>query len=199
MGLQNTSGRYGSILIGLHWLMLLLIVAIYASIELREVFPKGSYLRDALKTWHITLGISVFALVWARLAVRASGPAPQIYPEPPGWQNLSAKIAHLALYALMIGMPLLGWLMMNAKGRPVAFLGLQLPVLVGESKALAHLFEEIHETGGNAGYLLIALHAAAGLFHHYIQKDNTLTRILPGRSWTKRAAAYAMAATRGDR
>jgi cytochrome b561 len=195
MNRQNSVNRYGWLSIGLHWLMFLLIVAVYASMELRELLPKGSHLRDAHKNWHFMLGLSIFLLVWLRLAVRASFPSPQIYPDPPAWQKLAAKIVHMALYAFMIGMPLLGWLMLSAKGRPVEFSGLQLPALVTESKSLAHLFEEIHEAVGTAGYFLIALHAAAGLFHHYFLRDNTLARMLPGRS---RAGRYAMAVNRSD-
>jgi len=50
---------------------------------------------------------------------------------------------------------------------------------VGENKALADLFKEIHETGATVGYFLIGLHAAAALFHHYVVRDNTLRRMLP--------------------
>ena len=108
MNIRNTSERYGSISAGLHWLMLLLIIAVYASIDLREYYPKGSYIRDALKTWHFMLGLSVFVLVWARLIFIIIGQVPRIIPEPPKWQMLSAKVTHLALYIFMIGMPILG-------------------------------------------------------------------------------------------
>jgi cytochrome b561 len=89
---------------------------------------------------------------------------------------------HVALYALMIGMPLAGWLMLSAAAKPIPLFGLQLPALIGESKALADLIEEIHETGGTVGYYLIGLHAAAALFHHYVKRDNTLPRMLPSRN-----------------
>jgi cytochrome b561 len=59
---------------------------------------------------------------------------------------------------------------------------LELPALIGENKALAKQVEEIHETIGNVGYFLIGIHAAAALFHHYIQRDDTLARMLPSRS-----------------
>jgi cytochrome b561 len=58
---------------------------------------------------------------------------------------------------------------------------LQLPPLVGESEAIAEWAEEIHETVATAGYFLVGLHAAAALFHHYVMRDNTLRRMLPGR------------------
>lgn len=181
MFLKNTSGRYGSLSIGIHWLMLLLFIAVYASMELRELYPKGSDPREAMKTWHYMLGMLVFVLVWLRLAVRLSGPTPGIQPEPPGWQQVSAKLLHLALYALMIVMPLTGWLLLSASGKPIPFFGLQLPALISENKDLAKTIKEIHEAIGTAGYYFIGLHTVAAFYHHYIVRDNTLTRMLPFR------------------
>ncbi|HEY8887821.1 MAG TPA: cytochrome b [Gallionella sp.] len=181
MNWKNTAIRYGSLSIGLHWLMLLLFIAVYGCIELRGFYPKGSDPREALKTWHSMLGMLVFVFVWLRLAARLSGPTPGIRPEPSGLQQLSAKLMHLALYAFMIAMPLIGWLLLSASGKPVPFFGLELPALIGKSKDLASQIKQIHEFLGTAGYYLIGLHAAAALYHHYIKTDNTLTRMLPDR------------------
>ena len=71
---RTEPGRYSTASIVLHWAMLILIVAVYASIELREYFPKGSGPRDALKMWHFMLGLSVFVLVWLRIKRDASTP-----------------------------------------------------------------------------------------------------------------------------
>ena len=142
-----------------------------------EIWPNVQ--REALKAWHFMLGLSVFVLAWVRLAVHLAGPVPAIVPEPSRWVSLSGKLIHAALYVLMIGLPLAGWLILSASGKPVPFFGLQLPALVGENKALADVFKEIHETGGTVGYFLIGLHAAAALFHHYVVRDNTLRRMLP--------------------
>ena len=90
-----------------------------------------------------------------------------------------AKLTHLALYAIMIGMPLLGWLVLSAAGKPIPFFGLELPALIGQNKPLASQLKDIHEVVGTAGYFLIAAHAAAALFHHYVQRDNTLLRMWP--------------------
>jgi len=128
------------------------------------------------------LGLSVFVLVWLRLlAARMAGSAPLTEPDPPKWQKLSAKLMHFALYFLMIGMPMGGWLLLSAAGKPIPFFGLELPALVGESKSLAALIKEIHEVGGTVGYFLIGFHSAAALFHHYVQRDNTLRRMLPNQ------------------
>ena len=180
-GSRNPASRYGSLSIGLHWVMLLLLAAVYACIELRGNFPKGSDIREGLKTWHFMLGLAVLALVIVRLAARFMAPTPRIEPAPPNWQNRLATLMHVALYVLMIGMPLLGWLTLSAEGKPIPFFGLQLPPLVAENEALADWVQEIHETGGTVGYFLIGLHAAAALFHHYVVGDNTLRRMLPAR------------------
>ncbi len=182
---KNSSERYGSISIGLHWLMLLLMVAVYATIELRELYPKGSEPREALKTWHFMLGLSIFGLVWLRLLMRVIAPSPRIVPQQKPMEALVAQLMHVVLYLLMIGLPLAGWLVLSAAGKPIPFFGLQLPPLLGESKELAGQLKELHETVGEAGYYLIALHAAAALFHHYVRGDNTLMMMLPER-WTKK-------------
>ena len=96
-------------------------------------------------------------------------------------QQLSAKLLHLALYALMIGMPLSGWLLLSASGKAIPFFGLELPALIGANKDLAKQLKELHEFVGTAGYYLIGLHALAAFYHHYFQRDNTLTRMLPER------------------
>jgi len=181
MILSNSNQRYSLLTIWIHWIVFLLIVAIYATIELREFFPKGSDPRNALKTWHFMLGLSVFALVWIRLAAVAVSKIPQIIPEPPHWQTLAAKATHGLLYLLMIVMPILGWMLLSASGKPIPFFSLELPALIGESTTLAETLKEIHETGGTIGYFLIGLHATAGLFHHYVMRDNTLVRMLPKR------------------
>jgi cytochrome b561 len=181
MSANNGVGRYGSLLIWLHWLMVLLIVAVYACIELRVLYPRGSGIREGLKGWHFMLGLAIFALVWLRLAVRLSSRAPPIVPPPPAWQLFVAHAGELAIYVFMIGMPLIGWLILNGENARVPFFDLQLPSLIGENRALAKQLEEVHETAGNVGYFLIGIHAAAALVHHYLQRDNTLTRMLPDR------------------
>src|SRR5512139_1727595 len=179
---KSSASRFGSLSIGIHWLTLLLFVTVYGTIELRELFEKGSDPREMLKTWHFMLGMLVFVLVWLRLAARLSRPTPAIQPEPPGLQQLSSRLLHLALYVLMIGMPLTGWLMLSAAGKPIPFFGLELPALIGENKGLARQIKELHEVVGTTGYFLIGLHAVAALYHHYIKRDNTLMRMLPARN-----------------
>jgi cytochrome b561 len=170
--------RYSALSIGLHWLMVLLFIGVYATIELREFYPKGSELRTSLKEWHYALGLSIFVLAWIRIAARTLSPPPA--NEGPG--HKLAMVVHLALYGLMIGMPLAGWLILSGEGKPIPFFGLELPPLIGPNEPLADQAEAIHELVGTIGYYLIALHTAAALAHQYILRDGVLARMMPARA-----------------
>lgn len=177
---KNSTDRYGALSIGMHWLMVALLVGVYAAINLSDLAARGSALRADIKTWHFMLGLSVFVLVAARLAIRMlSGPAPGIAPPLAPWQRRLAAAMHVALYLFMIGMPLLGWFVVSTKGDPVLFFNMPLPALTGADKTLYRSLKDIHETIGTIGYFLIGLHAAAALLHHYVMHDDTLMRMLP--------------------
>lgn len=169
--------RYGRLSIVLHWITLALLIGVYACIEFREMYPRGSELREALKMWHFMLGLTVFFLVWVRITARVMGKTPPIVPAAPKWQLMIANIVELALYGLMIALPILGWITLSAEGKPIPYFGVQLPALVGESEPLAERMEELHVTLATVGYFLIGLHAVAALFHHYVRRDNTLKRM----------------------
>lgn len=181
---KNTTDRYGSLSIAMHWTMLALLVAVYATMELREFYPRGSDPREALKAWHYALGLGVLALVFVRLAIRLSGPSPGIHPQPPAWQRWLAAAVHIALYLFMLAMPLLGWLTLSGEHDElvrIPLLGWPLPLLPGVTEPIAEAAEELHEAIATLGYWLVGLHAAAALGHHYLIRDDTLRRMLPAR------------------
>ena len=179
---KNSDTRYSTMSIALHWLMVVLLAVVYACIELRGQFPKGSGARTLIVEMHFMFGLTVFVLVWSRLFARSLGVAPKIVPAPPQWQSLLATLMHVALYALMIGMPIAGWLIVSAEGHSVMFYGMELPPLIGENKALAKEIEGWHVWFGKVGFWLIGLHALAAIIHHYILRDNTALRMMPSRS-----------------
>jgi cytochrome b561 len=182
MNTENSADRYATASIILHWLMLALLAAVYAAIELREFFPKGSGPREALKSWHFMLGLTVFVLVWVRIGARLLWRAPDQANDGRAWQHLAARAVHFALYALMIGMPMAGWVILSAEGKAVPFFGLELPPLTGRNEALGEQVEAMHKLAGTAGYWLIGIHASAVLFHNYLLRDGVLRRMLPARS-----------------
>lgn len=181
MTLKNSENRYGSLSIKMHWLMFVLMAATFAFIECRVFFEKGTDTRDLFKMWHFMLGLSVLVMVLIRLYLRLTQVSPKITPALSSVQNHAAKGAHLVLYIFMIAMPISGWLMLSGYGKPIPFFGFELPALIAENKELGKSVKEVHELVGMLGYYLIGFHALAALVHHYIQKDDTLTRMLPER------------------
>jgi len=176
-----SSQRYHLSLIAFHWLTLFLLVAIYALMEFKGIYDKGSAPRELMKSWHFILGLTLLLVTVARLVARTTFPAPAITPTPPLWQLRLAKVVHLALYLFLLVMPLLGWSTLSAAGKPIPFWGLHLPALLMPDEALARNLKEIHEILGRLGYGLIGLHAVAAIYHHHFMRDDTLLRIVPER------------------
>ena len=172
----NTT-RFRPSIVVLHWLTLFLLVGVYASIELRVQFPRGSDTRELLKYWHFILGLLVFGVTWLRLALRATSSSPAIIPAPPAWQSVLSRLAAMLLYAIMLALPVLGYLTLNAAGKPLLVFEMQLPVLVVTNRDLSSQLKELHESIATAGYFLIGLHSLAALYHHYLVRDNTLRRM----------------------
>ena len=124
--------------------------------------------------------MAILLVMLARVLVRSrAGPAPPITPAPPRWQAWLARAIHLVLYSLLLATPLLGIATMAWKGRAWDFLGIPLPSAPTPDRAFAHNLENIHEIFGNILMYLAAAHALAAAIHHYLQRDDTLRRMLP--------------------
>ena len=183
--LAAPTARYTTTAIALHWLIALLIVGGFAM----GLYMTGLKLSpDKLKlySWHKWSGMTVLALAAIRIVWRRTHPAPAPLPGQPRWQLQAAHLAHLALYALIVAIPLSGWLYSSASGYPVVYFGikaLQLPDLVAKDKELAKLLKEIHELLNWTMAALVTVHAAAAIKHHLIDRDGTLARMLP---WLRR-------------
>lgn len=170
------SEKYAPVRIALHWVIALVMVAVYVTINLHEAFPKGTEMRTTMKVAHYVLGFAVFGLALLRLmaAITQPGPAPL---DAPKLQLMLGKAVHLGLYALMLLMPILGYLALSFSGKPVSLFGWDLPLLTWADKGISHQIKEVHEAIGTLGYALVGLHAVAALYHHHILKDNTLRRM----------------------
>ena len=134
-------------------------------------------------SWHKWAGVSVFVLVWLRLFWRLTHRPPAFAASLSATQQALAHLGHLALYLLMIAIPVSGWLMSSAKGVQTFWFGvLPLPDLLGRDKALGAQLADLHSALNIGLLVLIGGHAAAALFHHLVHKDDTLRRMLPART-----------------
>jgi cytochrome b561 len=104
--------------------------------------------------------------------------------------KLAAHLSHYALYALMIGMPLIGWGMLSAAGYPIVlFGGVQLPAILPHSDGLHALLWDAHFYLAFAFFALILLHVAAALFHALVRRDGVFETMTPGPTHDKAAPA----------
>ncbi len=184
MPLKNTHEEWGSVSMALHWLVVVLILAMaWIGLTMGDL-PNGP---DKVATYalHKSIGITILALVVLRLAWRLYAGAPTAVAGTPGWQERVASLTHWALYALLLAMPLSGWLLNSASGFPLQWFGLfNLPALTGRDHDLHELAEEIHELLFWVLVALVVAHAAAAFYHHLFQRDATLARMLP-RGWLR--------------
>ncbi len=171
--------KYSTAQRNIHWLMLLMLVLAYITIEFRGEFPRGSSGRVFMVQSHFWLGLSIFALFIPRLLLRLKRGMPPIEPALPAWQNNLSKMIHVAIYVFLFAQPLLGiataWT--DGKVLMIPFTGIELPALLSANKALAHQLEDIHKLMANIFYYLVGFHVLAALFHHFIRKDDTLKRM----------------------
>jgi cytochrome b561 len=178
---MNAVLRYSPPAVVLHWLVALLIFA---------AFPLGVYMHDLplspdklrLYSYHKWLGITILMLVALRVTWRLTHTPPPLPDSVTGWQRQASHLVHGLLYLLILAIPLSGWLMSSAKGFPVVWFGvLPLPDLVGKDKALGDLLAEVHETLNISMLVLVVVHVAAALKHHFVERQPYMQRMGWGR------------------
>lgn len=173
--------RYDPLTRLLHWGMFFLLLAVCALVELHEIFPKGSSGRTAMMALHMSLGVLTLFLLLPRLGWRVvqalRGALPE-EPAMPGWQRLASKAMYLALYVLLLALPVSGYLGVALDARSVDVFGLfTLPPIGAGDHDLAHNVKELHETLANVFIALVGLHFAAALWHHFGLHDDVLLRM----------------------
>jgi cytochrome b561 len=180
--LQNTEQRYGAVAIVLHWLMAAILIALLALGLYMVSLPDVGFdtRKITLILYHKQIGLLALALAALRLAWRVGNALPSLAETLPTWQKVIARLVHLFFYALMLALPISGWLMSSAAGIPVPLFGLfNLPDLVPYDEVLFEAFVAIHRWLGYALVGCIVLHAGAALRHHFLFKDETLRKMWP--------------------
>jgi len=178
--------RYHALSMALHWILALALASIFA-VGLYMADLPFSPQRLKLYNWHKWAGVFILLLSAVRLATRLIKRPPAlpaaVASAMPGWQTRAYHATHGMLYGLFFAVPLLGWVYSSAAGFPIVLLGLlPLPDLVAPSKALAESIKPWHAFSAYALAGVAALHVAAALKHHFVDRDGLLQRMLPGRN-----------------
>jgi cytochrome b561 len=181
MQLRNSPERYGAIPKSLHWLTVALVILAWALGTWGDALPRGAA-RSAGLFVHNSAGLGILLLLALRLAWRAVDPPPPPEKMPwAGWAEIAGQVVHYALYALLAATPIIGILLQFARGDALPLFGIaEIASPWTRDRAFAGSVKEVHETLANLLLILAALHALAALLHHWLWRDRTLARMLPG-------------------
>lgn len=179
MPFQNTSEKFGSLTKFLHWSIFILFVVNYYLVYRREYFPKDTNEKLQYLLLHKSLGICVLIIAFAMLLWRRVGTRPIMPSNMSHRERNFAKWTHILLYTAMFIMPISGILMSIFAGYAVSFFGLfDLPMLFAKNEDIGTVFYQTHVLSSYFIIALVAVHASAALFHHFVRKDNVLQRML---------------------
>ena len=198
--MRASAERYSAVAIVLHWaiaaaILFMLPLGFWMHEQIEHGNPsEGVYRAFQL---HKSVGLTILFLSLVRLGWRIANPPPALPAHMPAWERFAAKATHWAFYAIMIGLPLSGWLFVSAGWSlhedrslavPTHYFGLfQVPALFGLPQAgedlraaVAEASFATHATLAWSAIVLAGLHVAAALKHHLFDKDNVLTHMIPG-------------------
>lgn len=183
----NTSTHYGAVAKAFHWTIAAAILAMIPTGFVANAWPSDTAQQVAVKvalfSTHKTLGLAVFLLALARIGWALSQPKPApAAADHPALMTL-ASVAHWLLYASLVVVPLTGWIQHAASTgfAPIWWpFGQSLP-FVPKDPGIASTFATLHNATQWVLTGTLVLHVAGALKHHFIAKDATLRRMLPGR------------------
>lgn len=175
--LKNTADSYGVVSRANHWISALLFIGLIALGIYMHELPKSPE-KFELYDLHKSLGIGLFLLMMLRLVWLKVSPNPEQISQNK-FEHILGHAVKGILYLAMIMLPISGWVMSNSGGHEVAFFTyFVLPEIVGENETIHEIAKAVHGTAGPLMILVVLLHVAGALKHHFIYKDNTLKRML---------------------
>lgn len=179
---KRTSGgaprHFNALARGLHWLMAVMILAM---LFIGAGMVTSLHHRIWLIDLHRPLGIAILVLALLRLANRLCSRPPELPDSLPHWQVLAAKASHWALYALMLGLPLIGWALLSAGGFPIVlFKGVDLPAIVPASPTLYAWLRDAHGLLARLLFAVVVAHLSAALIHAWIYRDGVFSSMAKG-------------------
>ncbi len=178
----NTDQEWGAVAKALHWIMALTILLMFVLGWLAVSAPM-SPTKLKLFMWHKSIGLTLLVLVCLRLLWRLTNKTPLQPVDVSPMEHRLAKAGHAALYLLMILMPLSGYVINSTANFPFKLFGwAQVPNIIPPNEAWQDRAETVHLSLFWFFALLVAVHTAAAWRHHFIKRNNVLTRMLPKRA-----------------
>ncbi|QRN55620.1 cytochrome b [Dyella caseinilytica] len=178
--IEDTALRHPRKIVLLHWLTVFCLCGAAGLILLRDEVS-GRALRQWLLEGHRHFGLFVLMLFVIRITVRLRVGRLASTANMPAFTRAAAALTHIVMYALLLALPLLGWALSSAQGKPVHLFGATLPALVGADDDLADSLQTWHVDAAWLLLALVILHVSAALWHHFILRDDILRKMLPGR------------------
>ena len=174
---------YSPIARALHWLTVLMVavmipVGLFMTSRAERNIWDG--LTNSLYSGHKLAGIVLLALMLGRLAYRLGHGAPADEPSIEPWQKTVSHMTHWALYALLLAVPVLGWVGISLYPALDIFELFKLPGLVAPNQPASSMIFQLHKIGAFALAGLAVMHVGAALYHYVVRKDGVLLRMLPG-------------------
>lgn len=164
-----------------HWVIALLVIGNLAGGLTADALGEESRLAEQIMGLHMATGLLIFFLVLARLGTRLVSKVPSPLASWPEWTRKLSVIGHWALYAMILVMPISGYMMVSGHGNVVDFYGLfEFPNLLGKSETIEGIGHEVHEILAWILIVTVLGHAGFALKHHFIDKDETLRRMTRG-------------------
>ncbi|MCK1480560.1 cytochrome b [Bradyrhizobium sp. 197] len=171
--------RYGTPAKVLHWLVVALLAVQFSLGWLMPDVHAGPPGRAM--TLHISLGLTILALILLRLVWRITHPVAPESSLPP-WQRVSSEAVHWLLYVLVLAATMTGWLFASFRGWSVSYFNLiPLPMLAGKNPVAIHQIDGWHQIAEWALLIAIGVHVAAAFAHIFIYRDGVMQRMLPSR------------------
>lgn len=175
---RNHNGGWGVVAMGLHWLIALAVFGMFGlGLYMTDLTYYDQWYHEAPHV-HRSIGVLLFLLMVGRLLWRLGNAAPPPLASHKTWERLLARAVHIAFYLLLFALMISGYLITTADGRPVyVFDWFSVPAtLTGQHQE--DIAGVIHRWLAWSVIGLALLHTAAALKHHFIDRDNTLKRML---------------------
>lgn len=171
--------RYGPAARFFHWSTAIIVaIMIVLGVWVTKYEPKDEAFKLQLYNLHESFGVLLFILIVVRLLVRFGNP-PAALENEPALIRFGSRINHLALYALLLIQPVIGFLDTNAWGFPVKWFGLfTMPSPIGkQEEGIAQQFSDAHYAVALLLVALIAFHLLGAAYHGLIRRDGILKRM----------------------